>query len=285
MILAGISAISDAFQNLFRKKQVTKLDPISLNWLLFLFASIAFLPFLKLAPDELSSLFWTVLIARTILDTFASYLFLRSVEISDLSLSVPLTAFTPIFILLFEFLLTGSVPSVFGVLGVVMIALGAYFLNTGESYAGLLSPLKRILKDKGLFFMLCVALIWSLTSTLHRVAIGESNAYFYLSAGSIMLLISFTTLLLIIRRERAFNFLSPTVARDNLPAGLFGIITNLSQMVAQGMFLASYVIAVKRTSILFSSILGGIFLREKIKARILPTVAIVLGIIVLTLTR
>lgn len=278
------SGIADAFQNLFRKKQVTKLDPLSLSWLLFLFASIAFLPLWRERPEHLSGIFWLVIALRTVLDTAATYLFLRSVELTDLSLSVPITAFSPVFIVAIEFLLTGSIPSLIGFIGIACVASGAYLLNIESAGKGIFALFSEMFRNKGMFLMLCVAILWSVTSTLHRVAILESNAPFYLSIGSLLLFVSFTTVLLAARGKSAFSFLTARTAIENMPAGVFGMATNLLQMTAQGLFLASYVIAIKRTSILFSSILGWLFLKEKIGGRIFPACIMVAGVILLAIS-
>jgi hypothetical protein len=49
-----------------------------------------------------------------------------------------------------------------------MIVAGSYVLNIGEIRNGFLWPLKAIKKEKGSLHMICVALLYSLTSSFAK---------------------------------------------------------------------------------------------------------------------
>jgi drug/metabolite transporter (DMT)-like permease len=280
--LSFLSALSDSFHIFYVKKRTKILEPVFISWFISLFLTIFIFPLALWKGAHPTELFWLVLLARTILDTVATILYVTAIQRSDISLSVPLVAFTPLLIVLFEFLFTGIVPSIFGILGIVFVVGGVYLLYSDGSYKNILAPFKAMNKNQGSKFMLFVAVIWSITSTLHKVAIHETNALFYAGVGSVFLFLSLSATILVLRGRNAFSFVSIDSIRQVIPLGVFGVITLLSQMFAQGMAPASYVISVKRTSILFSAILGALLLNESIRKRIIPILFILIGVIAIS---
>jgi hypothetical protein len=68
--------------------------------------------------------------------------------------------------------------------------------------------------------------------------------------------------------------------RKNLSIGLYATATQSLQMLAQGIApLASYVIALKRTSLLFGMLGTRLILKENIERRIVPTLFLTFGAI------
>jgi uncharacterized membrane protein len=69
-----------------------------------------------------------------------------------------------------------------------------------------------------------------------------------------------------------------------IPIGLFIALTMITQMIAINMALVAYVIAIKRTSIILSVIFGFLIFKEKgIKERLIGTIIMVLGAILIML--
>jgi drug/metabolite transporter (DMT)-like permease len=64
------------------------------------------------------------------LKALSAALLQRALQLSPLSLCVPYLAFTPLWLLVFSFFLVKEVPTVRGSVGVVVITLGAYLLNS-----------------------------------------------------------------------------------------------------------------------------------------------------------
>ncbi|MBI5587641.1 MAG: EamA family transporter, partial [Deltaproteobacteria bacterium] len=85
----------------------------------------------------------------------------------------------PVFIIFLAFVFLGEWPDRAGFLGIFLIAAGAYMLNAGACRAGVLGPVKAALKEPGALLMIIVALIYSVTSTLGKVAIQHSSPLFF----------------------------------------------------------------------------------------------------------
>ena len=73
--------------------------------------------------------FYPSVLATWVLNIIAVTLYLKALKITDLSLSVPIMSFTPLFLIFTSFFLLGEFPTVFGLLGIFLIVIGSYILN------------------------------------------------------------------------------------------------------------------------------------------------------------
>lgn len=281
--LALTSAIADAFENVAMKHSLTHFDPLIVSWLRVVYATLLIAPFMFLQGiPHVDQEFWLALLTRTILDSVAIVLYVRALKLTDMSLAVPMVALSPVFLVGLEFLVTGDFPSSVGFLGIIFVTLGAYLLNRKPGHS-VLEPVREMFRDKGVFLMFSVAVIWSLTSLLHRIAIEHSNPMFYAGVGQIALLLAMTPIAVWWNRSGVLSALHPRRFLHAAPAGLFEGISFLAQIVAQSMTLASYVIAVKRSSIAISAFFGKLFFKEKIDGRVVPIALLLLGVFLITL--
>ena len=227
-----------------------------------------------------------VLIAIQIpFEVLAYYLYLSAIRTTPLSLSVPYLSFTPIFTILTAALLLQESISTQGFLGILMVTAGAYVLNIERYVHHPLAPLKAIFKSSGSRRMLMVALIWSLTSTLGKKGVQLSDpmffGVFYMTTLSIpMLAIAGWR----IKRNAATVNLK---GRNSIWLMLGGLATALSMIAhfhAIQLAPVSYMISVKRTSLVFSVLYGGlIFKEEQIGRRLLGTSIMLSGAVILYL--
>lgn len=219
-------------------------------------------------------------------EILAYYIYLSAIRIAPLSLSVPYLSFTPVFTILTAALLLHESISLQGFLGILMVTVGAYVLNIEQHIHHPLAPLKAIFKSSGSRRMLVVALIWSLTSALGKKGVQLSDpvffGVFYMTALAIpMLGIAGWR----IKRQRSTVNLK---GRNGIWVVLGGLATALSMIAhfhAIKLAPVSYMIAVKRTSLIFSVLYGGlIFKEEHIRRRLLGTGIMLSGVVILYLT-
>jgi len=105
----------------------------------------------------LGSQYWIALLVDGTLNVIATILQLKAIKISDLSLTIPLLAFTPLFLLFISPLILGQYPTPLGIIGVILIVIGSYVLNIQRRNAGYLAPFKAMLKHRCPRFMLYTA--------------------------------------------------------------------------------------------------------------------------------
>jgi uncharacterized membrane protein len=239
------------------------------------------LPFLALAflfvpVPKLDTVFWLTVAGLVPLEIISLILYIKAIRLSPLSLTVPFLALSPVFIIFIAFAFLGEIPDRSGVLGIFLITVGAYMLNA--SAQGVLGPIKAIFKEPGSLLMLVVAVIYSVTSTLGKVAVQHSSpvffGFFYPFTLTIVL-----TIFLGARGKLGHVFSKPAVF---IPIGLCTSAMIISHFIAISMTQVAYMIAVKRTSLVFSVIYGWLlFKEEKIKERLVGSALMLAGMVMI----
>jgi uncharacterized membrane protein len=130
--------------------------------------------------------------------------------------------------------------------------------------------------------MLAVAVFWSFLSTLNKVGVQQSSPIFWAALNSTVLATAMTPIMLY-KSQNNLKLIPQNIAYL-FTIGLFQGLTVLCFMQAVKLTLVAEVVSVKRTSILFSALLGHLFLQEPgIKERITGATIMLVGVIVITL--
>lgn len=101
----------------------------------------------------------------------ANLLFLRAVQLSALSKTVPFLAFTPVFAALNALVLLGELPSTLAWFGIGCVGAGGVLLALAPGH----TLLEALRKDPGAWRMLLVALLWSVSSSLDKLALRHAT--------------------------------------------------------------------------------------------------------------
>jgi len=220
---------------------------------------------------QVSAQFYVTLAKLLPLDIIAYCLMMKAFKASPLSLTVPFLAVTPAFSVLVAYMMLGETASVLGIVGVLSVVIGAYVLNADAAKRkGLMEPLKRAFTEKGSRFMLIVAFIFSFTSTLGKKAILQSSVSFFTGIYFTIFALALAPLAInrVLhmssgKRKALKRFLAD---RNNLliflAMGLvFGLAVVFHCLGIAGANVA-YAISIKRSSIIFSVLYGGILFKE-----------------------
>jgi drug/metabolite transporter (DMT)-like permease len=253
-----------------------------LSWSWAFFA----LPFLGVAlllsePVVLGEQFWLALLAGASLNIGALSLYVRAIAASDLSVTVPLIAFSPLFLLATSPLIVGEFPDAWGVAGVLLVVLGSYLLNIRERQYGYLAPFRALLRERGPRLMLGVALLWSIAATVDKVGVQNSSPTFWVAAVNLCIALGLTPLML--RTPGGVRAVGANW-RMLILIGLFAALAVSLQMIAISMTLVAYVISIKRVSILLSVLWGALLFGETgLRERLVGTLLMLLGVVAVTL--
>jgi len=284
IVFGLVSAISDAAKNIFAKKSSQHFDPLVITWAWVFYSMFVFLPLMVTKiPARLDVIFWQSFILRILLDSFAFILFSKAIQKSDLSMSLPMLTFTPVFTLFTGMLINREFPNTLESVGMIMIVFGAYILNLKNTRKNIWQPILSIYEDKGTLIMFIVACIWGITTSLHKLAILHSNPYFYAGLSSLALTTVFTPLAIIKNKKDFQRAISLKNLPSLLPIGLLDGVTTLTLFLSQNLAFSVLAISLKRTSIFFSAIFGWLFFKEKIKNRLIPIIVMIGGVILITL--
>jgi len=282
--LSLLSAFFQATTDALTKRELKATDVFMTAWLRnilavpFLLLTLFFIPI-----PHLDTTFYLAVAAGLPLEIVSTLLYIKAIEISPLSLTMPFLALTPFYLLATSFILLGEVPSLHGAAGVCLLGVGAYLLNVRSvREGGIFAPFRAVYKERGSLMMMAVAAIFAFTSDFSKLAILHSSALFfavfYLAAFSLL----FTPIALFLSRKSLRSLKGKMSGHVFVGASL--AVTSVTQNLAMVLAQVSYVVAVKRTSLLFSIVFGHYLFREKdARHRLIGGAVMVAGLVVMAL--
>ncbi|MEK6869826.1 MAG: EamA family transporter [Nanoarchaeota archaeon] len=284
VLYALLSAFSFATADAFTKKVSDDLDNYILILSRFFYGAPFVLLLLFFIPmPKIESGFWLALIALLPFEILAWILYIKAVKSSQISLVLPFLSFTPAFLVVISFLILGELPSLIGLLGILLVVAGAYILNLKNLNRNILEPFKSILREKGALYMLIVAFLFSITSSLSKIMVQKSSAIF---SGTIYLLamaFSFFVIALFTSRKNVFQLKSNF--KNLLPVGAFYGIMVIFHNLAITLTIVPYMMSIKRTSSIFSVLYGHFWFKdENIRMRGFGASIMLLGAVLIILS-
>ncbi len=284
LIFSLLNSFFDSASSALSKKGAQKINVLSAAWALQFFSLFILFPLALFfnSFQKVDMNFWIALAATSILNTITSILFVKAIKDSPLSLRLPITSFTPVFLLITSPIIIGELPKPLGIIGILSVVIGSYILNLSKRVNGPLGPILAIFKTQGSRLMLIVAIIWSITSNIDKIVVINSNPLLASFAKTSIVLI-LLTLVLWLKRISIWHILRQS--KILAPIGLTGGLSLAFQMTAISMTLVANVISVKRTSVLFGTLWGKIYFKEeKIKERFAGAFIMVIGVILIALS-
>ncbi len=254
------SALGLATSDALMKRFFTDLSPYGMALLrLFYTVPILTVGWLWTTVPDLHQDFFLVVAVALPLEAAAGLLYMRALKSAPLSVCSPIMAFTPLFLIATGWLLLQETLNFWGILGIFGIVMGSYLINVQERRQGWLAPWTALWRLPGPRWMLLAAALYAITSVLGKLAVLQSAPTF-------------------------FGLFYPTVFSGVMLAGypwssrpgnrlkqrpVWGLLVGLCMAVSilchfHGITLAptAYLIAIKRTSLLFSVLYGVFWLGE-----------------------
>ncbi len=281
--LALASAITLSMTDALAKVALKESGSFVVAWVRWAFAApflLLILPFIDI--PELDKTFWLVTIVAIPLEIAAIILYTHAIKISPLSLTIPFLALTPVFLIVTSFLFLGEFPDSSGLAGIMLIAFGAYMLNLKSRREGLLAPFKAIAREPGSLMMIGVALIYSITANLGKIALLHSSPLFFAVIYPLLITAVMTPFVFTMRR----NEISAISGRPLLfvMIGAAFALMILSHFAAIALIEVPYMISVKRSSMIFSVLFGFFLFKEgNIRDRLAGTMLMLCGIVLILL--
>ncbi len=281
--LALLSAGVVAVLNLFIKDLGGKIDEYAAGFIRNLVILPALWMFLFFAGiPSVDPIFWKYILIMLPFEVLLVTFYQKAFKLSPLSLIVPILALSPIFIALLSFLLFKENLTLYHLLSLIFFVSGVYVLNLRSGSRNPLAPLESLFKDKGVFYMLLVAIILGVTVSLGKRAIIASSPEFFSAVYY-----SFVSILLFPIYKLKSKVKIREFIKHKKSLLILGICTPVNALLVFYAFKTgptAMVQAVTSINILFSVILAGTFLKEKgIMKRILASMLIVIGAAIIIL--
>lgn len=283
LVFAILTAFFESLKDVSSKHSLRSLDAYIVAWVANIFAVIFLIPLLLLSGiPTIEPQFWVALIIGGSLNVISFTLYIRALQIADLSLTVPLVTLTPLFLLVTSPLIVQESSTFADAIGILLIVVGSYVLNLRERHNGYFAPLKALVRNRGSRFMLMVAFIWSITSNFDKVGVIHSSPLFWSTALYSYLAVGMFPIAVFNSRHK-FNQILPNL-KPLMIIGLFHAIAITFQMIAVTYAFVTQVIAVKRMSALISVLFGHFLFHERgLRERLTGAAIMVTGVIVITL--
>jgi drug/metabolite transporter (DMT)-like permease len=276
--LVLLSALFHALRSLFTKESG---DKQIFLWLYSIFALLFFTPLffyflLRVGiPDPLAYA-WC---AGSGLIHFSYWIFLtQSYKEGDLSHVYPIMRSSPALVLVIAVLFLNEQVSMQGVAGILMVAVGVYFINMKQiSSQELLAPIKSIVNDRSTKFAFLTLISVAFYSIVDKMAVDYIHpilfAFFHLFFGMCYYTpyIAFTKNADMIRREWNAGLMRIILS------GVIGITGYALILIAFTIERVSYIVGLRQTSIVFAVIMGSHLLNEKHKGIRLAGALIIFG--------
>lgn len=281
ILLAAAAAIISSATNLFIKDIGTKIDEYAAGFirnlliLPFMWGMLLFTGFPHIDPT-----FWKLIVVMLPFEFFLVIFYQKAFKLSPVSLLVPILSLSPIFIAVVSFFLFDEKLTFYHLIALIAFVVGVYFLNLKASDKHILSPIVSLFKDKGPFYILIVAVILGVTVSLGKQAIVASSPQFFSA-----IYYSFVTIMLFPLYKVKSKIGINDFLKYKKPLILLGIFNPLGLFLVFSSFKTgptAVVQAISSSSILFSVLFAGTFLKEKgIKKRIIASLFILSGTLLL----
>jgi uncharacterized membrane protein len=271
------SAFIHVFWNMLMKSSQDKL--VFMGWV-FLFSFLFYLPFfwanLHRFPIPLTG--WALIWISGFIHVVYTIILAKAYEAGDLSLVYPLARSAPLFVTLWAVLFLGERLTVGGVMGILLVVVGAYMIGfRTPQWREFMKPLVS-LKDKPYQLALLTALLVSLYSIVDKIGVSRMHPFIFYY----LLLLPRLTLYAPYVFKTRHSSIMPEWRRNRRNILLVALIQFLGYFLilyAMTLTKVSYIVAIRQISVVFAVLMGTAVLKEKYAfVRLVASAFIFLGV-------
>jgi drug/metabolite transporter (DMT)-like permease len=277
VIFAVISGIFVSLREMYIKKNI-KQSPEIISFATRFFGSIVFI-FIAYQGDIIISdipVFIGITLITVLITAFATVIRLRLIKEEDLSLTTPWLGAIPLFVVLWSVILYQDIPNAVSLLGIVLVCLGAFTINLQG---------KKLQMKKSSLWMLLIAGLLGLTTSVDKIAIGASSAITY----SLIWTIASAALMYSVAKNKSQKVMimdKHLIIQAVLWVAEFFFQMIAVQSVSQIASGPTYVKTLTMLNIVITTVISSLVFKEKERRkRILSAVMIFAGAVIVVLFR
>ena len=281
-----VRIVSNPLSNLFQKKLVSEsASPLFIIFITYGLLSIAALPLVvPIISAKPPFEFFMYMILCGIFTVWGNTLLVKALGYGDLSLLGPINSYKPIVGMIGGIFLLQEIPGTVGLLGVLFIIAGSYFIADNTGIKSTSHKVKYFLTDKGIQLRFAALLLSGTEAVFMKKAMTYSSPLFSMAMWCYMgFIISGLVVLLVYRKQLADEY--KVVSKMKLNYVFLFITTGLMQYSTFLIFdrmQVSYALALFQTSILLSVFFGYKFFNEKnIKKRLIGSFFMIAGSVII----
>jgi uncharacterized membrane protein len=280
-LYALTAALLTSFLPIINKRILTTADVAVVAWVpnalslpLLLVVTLALIGW-----SSIDGLFLLAVLASGILNLVATLASTRALQLADASVATPFLSFNPAFTLLLSVFTLREIPSVRGIVGVLLIVLGAYLFQVKEVGKGMLAPVRALVRQPGILLAIGASFVWGLTPIAEKIAIQHT-----VPENPLMVAFVTTILTVVLLTPALWRSASNPIEQVRRHRGLFGTAGLISGVAPLFGFSAialgyvGYVTALFKLGAIFTVVWGALLLKEHgLRERLLATIVMALG--------
>lgn len=217
-----------------------------------------------------------VTLLTVLITAFTTMVRLTLIKTEELSLTTPWLGTVPIFVVLWSAVLYREVPGLLAIVGILLVCIGAFTINLKD---------KAIKITKASLWMLLIAFLLGLTTSVDKMAIGASTAITY----TLLWTIASAVLMYGVSKKR--NGRAIVVNKHLFVQAIFWVVEFLFQMLAVQQLNTTgngptYVKTLTMLNIVITTVVSSLVFREKDRGkRIISALFIFAGAVLVVLFR
>lgn len=283
------SAILAALSTILEKKTLEKEHSFNVSVAIAILAAILLSPALFIHRSvDIPPMALLIMFLGSILATIAFIEVTKGIRHMEISVSAPLFLLAPLITSLMAFVFLGEKLSHIQVFGMVLLGIGTYILQTKKlsDYRTFLSHLEHDTYIKLLLFSM---FLYSITSLFDRVLVTTYALPAMLVVEYSQIMIACNFMCIILYKHYSMGEIYMMIRKNITMLVLIGLCTigyRVSQSTAASLAAGiGLVVAVKRTSSLFTTVIGGNLFREKdLVRKTLACLIMVVGVFLIAYT-
>jgi len=284
--IALISSFFSAFAAIAQKKVLFNRSPLEFSFLLAIVNLVFSLPFF-FAVDytTINSSNMSILFAKSLIGVAAFLCVMTALKNLQISNALPLLALTPGFVAIFAFFLLGESLKATEIIGLLSLITGTYILES-KNLGEILFPLRVFFRSKYHRYVLAALLLFTASSIMDKMLLVKMNlSPISLTAFQHLFFAFIFTAVYISFKKNREKILPNFKKKDILWIVLISLLTigyRYTQVVSISLASVALTLAVKRTSVLWATIIGGkIFKDSNLLKKIIAVSFILLGAILI----
>ena len=274
-IFAFLSVFLAGTKDLFSKKLSSHVDGTLSTFASFAFALpfyFILLIFLTLTGSEkwsFSLLFFEYVLLRSLSDAGAEWCKMTAFTYGEISLVAPFFALSSLFLLILSPLITGDIPSVLGMIGVLIILSGTILNLTSKETSNNRSV-------KSIMYASLAAVFFALNSCFDRLAVKSASPA--LSGFTMTLFVALFFLPVIFKRQNSMKLLKKN-SKNFTSRGFFEVSFMFCKLSALQYIQAPYLAGIMQLTIVYSVIAGKVVFNDHdFKRRLVAACLVVVGV-------
>ena len=285
-VVAIISALLSAFAAITQKKVLFNLGALEFSFLLSIVNLVFSIPFFFFIDYEtINTLNLSILFAKSAIGVLAFLCVMISLKNLEISNALPLLALTPGFVAVFAFFILGESLKSIEIIGLVLLIVGTFILES-KNIKEFVFPFNVFLKSKYHRFVIFALLLFTASSIMDKLLLIKLNLTpISLTAFQhIYFAILFSIIFLFFRNKEKIS--SAGLNKDNIGwIALISVLTigyRYTQIVAVSLASVALVLAIKRTSVFWATVIGGKLFHDKdLLKRSIAAILILIGAILI----